>query len=117
MAGIANTDYLIDHAGSHTHSAATAARQFKYVSTADEGAHPTGTTEWFLPSAGQWKKIIDAYGLTNLKTDAGDYKGMSGLYYLSTEQAADKAWGFSSNGDWLNTVKTINQRVRSCLAF
>ena len=111
MAGIANTDYLIDHAGSHTHSAATAARGY------NSGTHPTGTTEWFLPSAGQWKKIIDAYGLTNLKTDAGDYKGMSGLYYLSTEQAADKAWGFSSNGDWLNTVKTINQRVRSFLAF
>ena len=110
MAGIANTDYLIDHAGSHTHSAATAARNFSV-------AHPTGTTEWFLPSAGQGKKIIDAYGLTNLKTDAGDYKGISGDYYLSTERSASQAWGFDSNGNWLVIGKTIDKRVRSCLAF
>ena len=118
MAGIANTDYLIDHAGSHTHSAATAARQFKYVSTADAGAHPTGTTAWFLPSAGQWQKMIDAYGLTNLKTDAGDYKGMSGDYYLSTERTALQAWGFDfSYGNSLVIEKTITKNVRSCLAF
>ena len=110
MAGIANTDYLIDHAGSHTHSAATAARNFSV-------AHPTGTTEWFLPSAGQRQKMIDAYGLTNLKTDAGDYKGMSGDYYLSTEYTASQAWGFNSNGGWLMITKTIAKKVRSCLAF
>ena len=120
MAGIANTDYLIDHAGSHIHSAATAARQFKYVSTADAGAHPTGTTKWFLPSAGQWKKMIDAYGLTNLKTTAGDYNGMSGTstYYLSTENTASLAWGFRfSDGYWLMIGKNIDRKVRSCLAF
>ena len=119
MAGIANTDYLIDHAGGHTHSAATAARQFKYVSTADAGAHPTGTTKWFLPSAGQWKKMIDAYGLTNLKTDAGDYIGMSsGTYYLSTENTASLAWGFRfSDSYWLKITKNIGRKVRSCLAF
>ena len=119
MAGIANTDYLIDHAGTHTHSAATAARQFKYVSTADAGAHPTGTTKWFLPSAGQWKKMIDAYGFTNLKATAGDYNGMSGNYYLSTENTASFAWGFSFyNDSWPKIQKTINNRkVRSCLAF
>ena len=111
MAGIANTDYLIDHAGSHTHSAATAARNFSV-------AHPTGTTEWFLPSGGQWQKMIDAYGLTNLKTTAGDYNGMSGNYYLSTENTASLAWGFRfSDGKWLKITKNIGYKVRSCLAF
>ena len=112
MAGIANTDYLINHAGSHTHAAASAARGY------NSGTHPTGTTEWFLPSAGQWKKIIDAYGLTNLKTDAGDYNGMSGDYYLSTERTALQAWGFDfSYGNSLVIDKTITKNVRSCLAF
>lgn len=118
MAGIANTDYLIDHAGTHTHSAATAARHFKYVSTADAGAHPTGTTEWFLPSAGQWQKMIDAYGLTKLMTDAGDYKGMSGDYYSSTERGVSLAWGIQSDGSSLSIMKTVvPTNVRSCLAF
>jgi hypothetical protein len=62
--------------------------------------------------------MIDAYGLTNLKTTAGDYNGMSGNYYLSTENTASLAWGFRfSDGKWLMITKNIGYKVRSCLAF
>lgn len=116
MAGIFNTNHLILSAGSHTHSAATAARQFKYVSTADEGAHPTGTSAWFLPSAGQWDKMAAAAGsYENLKTNAGLQPNR---YWSSTEYAAQSAWYFNFDaGNWYNNLKEVNYLVRACLAF
>ena len=116
MAGIANTDALVNHT-SHTHAAASAAKHFKYVSTADEGAHPTGTSAWFLPSAGQWDKMIGStgLGLSNL--------GLQGMglteYWSSTESNAStsNAWCFNKNGIWNGSQKGKVSQVRACLAF
>jgi hypothetical protein len=109
MAGIANTDYLIDQApAGHTHAAANAARHY------NSGTHPTGTSAWFLPSAGQWDKMA---------TTAGGYNNLgleSGLYWSSSERYASLAWYFSSfNGNWYrgNKADDRDYLVRACLAF
>ena len=61
MAGLANTDRLLDPSYEHNHLAASAARNYKYKKEADNGAHPKGTSEWFLPSVGQWDKMVIAF--------------------------------------------------------
>ena len=106
LAGIANTDALVNHTG-HTHDAASAARGY------NSGTHPTGTSAWFLPSAGQWNKMIDATGLSNLGLQGGAY------YWSSTEIDADYAWEFgSSDGSWYSSPKNgYEDQVRACLAF
>ena len=116
MAGIFNTNHLILSAGSHTHSAATAARQFKYVSTAAEGDHPTGTSVWFLPSAGQWDKMATAAGsYANLKNNADLQKD---YYWSSSERNANYAWYYYFYGGyWDNYDKDSDFYVRACLAF
>ena len=63
LAGIANTDALVGHV--HTHDAASAARGY------NSGTHPTGTSAWFLPSAGQWHKMAAGDYKANLQTNAG----------------------------------------------
>ena len=110
MAGIANTDALVNHTG-HSHAAASAARDY------NGGTHPMGTSEWFLPSAGQWDKMASAAGgYVKLRTNAGL---QSDYYWSSTERDASYAWYFSShNGDWLKDYKDMySHRVRACLAF
>ena len=111
MAGIANTDALVGH--SHTHDAASAARNY------NSGTHPTGTSEWFLPSAGQWEKMISFYGITNLTTTANGYTGLNTYYWSSTECSNVKAWdcNFGSSGSWANSDKNYEDHVRACLAF
>lgn len=100
MAGIANTDYLINNApDGHTHSAASAARGY------NGGTHPTGTSAWFLPSAGQWYKM---------STNAG----LLGTYWSSTEVSGAFAWAYNFNLDsWMDAYKDTNIKVRSALAF
>ena len=106
MAGIANTDALVNNTG-HTH-AAKAAREY------NSGTHPTGTSAWFLPSAGQWDKMIGATGL-----------GLSNLgltehahYWSSTECDALYAWLFlSDDGSWYSGSRVDAHRVRAVLAF
>lgn len=111
MAGIANTDALVGH-GSHTHAAASAARNYKYTSTATAGAHPTGTSAWFLPSAGQWDKMATAVGGYNQLDLQSD------VYWSSSERGADYAWLFlSGDGDWNFGYKENVYLVRACLAF
>ena len=109
LSGIANTDALVNNTG-HTHEAASAARGY------NSGTHPTGTSAWFLPSAGQWYKMVTAAGdYATLKTNAGL---QSSSYWSSTESGADKAWRFSfSNGGWNNSSKVSALYVRACLAF
>ena len=110
LAGIANTDALVSNTG-HTHAAASAARNY------NSGTHPTGTSAWFLPSAGQWDKMATAAGgYGNLKTNAGL---QSYIYWSSTEVKADRAWStdFSDNGYWGKDHKDYEDRVRPCLAF
>ena len=110
MAGIANTDALVNHTG-HTHAAASAARGY------NSGIHPAGTSAWFLPSAGQWDKMITAAGdYETLKTNAGLQN--NGAYWSSTELSAEYAWYFSDYlDDWCYRLKHSEARVRACLAF
>ena len=123
MAGIANTDALVGHI-SHTHAAAKAAREFKYKDGVDAGAHPTGTSDWFLPSAGQWQKMIDAAG--TIEAFRGGFSGITGAsdlqsygyYKLSTEYDVTNSWVFYFGyGNWPYSFKTNPARVRACLAF
>ena len=111
LAGIANTDALVNHTG-HTHAAASAARGY------NSGTHPTGTSAWFLPSAGQWDKMTTAAGsYENLRTNAG-LQVDDTYYWSSTEGNATVAWNFKSyDGDWDYTSKGVNSYVRACLAF
>lgn len=109
MAGLANTDALVGH-GSHTHNAASAARNY------NSGTHPTGTSAWFLPSAGQWDKMATAAGgYGTLKTNAGL---QSNVYWSSSERSATHAWSFySDDGYWPDDDKGYDDLVRACLAF
>ena len=105
MAGLANTDALVGHTG-HTHNAASAARNY------NSGTHPTGTSAWFLPSAGQWDKMATAAsGYNNLGLESNDY-------WSSSERNAYYAWYFYSGGGyWSYYRKDDYYLVRSCLAF
>ena len=115
MAGIDNTDVLAGTLLGHEHAAAIAATNY------NGSTYPDGTSEWFLPSAGQWDKMIGTggYGLTNLKTDANGYTGLQeNVYCSSTESNASNAWVFlSSSGNLDGSSKDNNRRVRACLAF
>ena len=115
MAGLANTDALVYHS-SHTHAAATAARNYQYADGVAEGVHPVVTSAWFLPSAGQWEKMATAVGgYANLKTSAGL---QTGRYWSSSEFNRFRAWDFSSQyGTWWDDEKAIGSLVRPCLAF
>ena len=103
-------------------------------------ATPTGCSDWFLPTIGQWNLILK--GLTGSSTDLStstnnDYKGSnintilegfagssarmksdSGPFWSSTEYSADLAWDMDfSGGLALNLTKTGYARVRAVLAF
>jgi len=106
LAGIANTDALVNNTTGHTHAAAKAARDY------NSGIHPAGTSVWFLPSAGQWDKMA---------TKAGGYDklGLESYYYgSSTEANALFVWGPDSrDGSWGTSSKDGVCPVRACLAF
>ena len=110
LAGIANTDALVGH-NSHTHAAASAARDY------NSGTHPAGTSAWFLPSAGQWDKMIGStgLGLSNLGLlVSASYSS----YWSSSEREDYVAWYFYvNNGDWNFYDKDHARQVRACLAF
>ena len=110
MAGIDNTDALVNNTG-HTHAAASSARGY------NSGTHPTGTSAWFLPSAGQWDKMAIAAGsYADLKTNTGLQE--SAHYWSSTEGGAEYAWFFDCNGgDLSDYAKDNDFQVRACLAF
>ena len=115
MAGLANTDALVNQT-SHTHAAATVARNYQYADGVIVGAHPKGTSDWFLPSAGQWHKMVTAAGgYANLTTNAGL---QSYFYWSSSEYYASDAWFFcSDDGYWFFDLKGSGLLVRACLAF
>ena len=111
MAGIANTDALVSHKN-HSHNAATAARNYKWTIS-----NPTGTSEWFLPSAGQWKKMATAAGsYNNLRTNVSMTKEK---YWSSTEYSKSNAWISYDTGTSSSTHpdKGNSNQVRACLAF
>ena len=121
MAGIANTDDLVNNtSSSHDHAAAKAARNYKNI-------HPTGTSEWFLPSAGQWYKMKTAAGGNTALRDSFSGVGgtnlySSGTYWSSTERKESqyKAYYYQvNNGSTSNAAihNNTSYRVRACLAF
>ena len=124
MAGIANTDYLIDHdPDGHGHTAASVARNYSV-------ARPTGTSAWFLPSAGQWDKMVNAckkvLGTNNNYTDLRDgfsARGGTNLlkdhYRTSTENTIRFAFrfDFSSGNNGNSDYKYLNSCVRPVFAF
>ena len=114
MAGIDNTDALVNHTGHAYHNAAKAARNFKYDESVAEGTHPTGTSAWFLLSAGQWGKMKGdtGLGLTNLGLRAND------VYWSSTESTANYAFYIATSSGYCDTgSKSGGHWVRACLAF
>ena len=109
LAGIDNTDALVNHTD-HAHAAASAARDY------NSGTHPAGTSAWFLPSAGQWDKMMGSTGLG--RSNLGLQEMENTRYWSSTERNAKNAWYFrSDNGDWGNYAKDNVYQVRACLAF
>jgi len=108
MAGIANTDGLVGDAG-HTHAAASAARSYGT-------SRPSNTSDWFLPSAGQWYKMINAAGYSTLKTIASM---ASAAYWSSTEWDHGYVYGyeFRETGEQLTYPKNSTCHVRLVLAF
>ena len=129
MAGIANTTNLvIGHAApdTRTHPAASAARNY------NSGTHPTGTSEWFLPSAGQWDKMVNAcknvLGTNNNYEDLRDgfsARGGTNLlnayYQTSTENSASKSfrYDFSTGNNGNIDYKDVSSGgyVRPAFAF
>ena len=114
LAGIDNTNALAGTLSDDYHAAAIAARNY------NSGTHPDGTSEWFLPSAGQWDKMITAAGgYANLKTNANGYTGLqSDRYWSGTEFDSGRAWSYGfDGGGWDSNSKNTNYRVRACLAF
>lgn len=129
MAGIANTTNLvIGHAApdTRTHPAASAARNY------NSGTHPTGTSEWFLPSAGQWDKMVNAcknvLGANNNYMDLRDgfsARGGTNLlnayYQTSTENSASQSfrYDFSTGNNGNIDYKDVSSGgyVRPAFAF
>lgn len=107
MSGIANTDILVSDG--HDHDAASAARNY------NGGTLPAGTSEWFLPSAGQWQKMITAAGsYANLVSNA-NLKSENDPYWSSTEKGNGSAWTYAY-GKW-DYYGGTSFYVRACLAF
>lgn len=131
--GIDATTELV---GLSSHVAATKARNYKYDNSVSAGAHPAGTSQWFLPALGQWNLMVKAMtgGLADVTTSGNDaYKAagfntritaaggtgvLSGLYWSSTESSAANAWYMSfKDGKTNSNEKTTGNYVRPVLAF
>jgi hypothetical protein len=122
MAGIANTYALVNH--KHNHNAAKTARNYGGAVT-----HPTGTSEWFLPSFGQWYKMIYPNGLSQQYTykrlcdsfvgAGGTNMTNTGYYWSSTEFSKYNAWSsyYDGTGSSSHPAKGYSMKVRACLAF
>ena len=129
--GIACTETLVNSNGSgvttncigHTHAAAIAARSNNGTTA------PTGCSNWFLPSMGQWQLILQ--GLTG---KSGSYKredinpkitAAGGtinvhlcLYWSSTEYNNDNTWYMDLENGWMPyRPKVDGPFVRAALAF
>ena len=120
MAGIANTDALVAHL-EHYHPAAVAAKGYKYAESADAGAHPEGTSGWFLPSVGQWDKMATAVGGYDILRSTY-LSNMTYQIWSSTQCNAASAWRYVFNNSpmWDTDAKTDNGNdlsVRACFAF
>ena len=116
MNGIANTNTLVSHPSEHNHGAAITARRHNGVK------HPAGTSEWFLPSAGQWVMMKAAFNLVIDGID-GYTRMSSGPYWSSTEANVENAYCFAPYTAGLAESLTSHTKidpfvhVRACIAF
>ena len=135
--GIESTNTLTSSGhSSHGHAAASACRSYT-------PAAPTSyTSNWFLPSMGQWQLICqglatkkagssvttalttstnDTYKSSNLNsviTDAGGTGFQANGYWSSTESNTSRAWSMYFNyGNATNYYKSDALYVRAVLAF
>ena len=130
LKGIENTNKLADAAcnSGHVHAAAQVAKNYSV-------AHPSNSSQWFLPTIGQWKLITEAMtgnsGLTmdnqdqfkadvfNVKMNTAGGTGVqSYTYWSSTEYNTEGAWAMYFSGakvNWRN--KTDERAVRPIFAF
>lgn len=139
MTGISLTDGLVGHA-THIHAPAVAARNYQYVASISAGAHPSGTSAWFLGSMGQYNVIAKALAGTttdlpvnngieefaadrvNARIVAAGGNGFvaGGDYYSSTEAVATAimTYVFRADGGWFGwSNKTVTYYIRPVLAF
>lgn len=134
--GITNTATLVAGCGKgHTHAAASAAANYAV-------AHPTGTSDWFLPTIGQWQLIVqgltgssdnlginvynETYMTANINTriiisGASGFPSGNHYYWSCSEQETRAAWFITFrdggvNGGWKDTASGT-MFVRSVLAF
>ena len=108
MDGLANTTALVAHA-THEHGAAHVAANYNV-------ARPEGASAWFLPSAGQWDRMVTAAGgYESLESELGL---ASDYYWSSSERNFYNAWAISfASQTWGNYTKTNTRRVRACFEF
>ena len=135
MNGLTATALLVAD-DAHLHTAAVAAYNYRFDGAVRSGAHPAGTSRWFLPSMGQWNLMVKAiadsdtdlsgnqnadYKATAISpffTDRGGDALQSALYWSSTEKSTSDAWYVSfENGKAQGGDKDKTYRVRPVLAF
>ena len=77
--GIDNTNKLAGGCGAgHFHAAAQVAKEYKYDASVAAGAHPTGTSQWFLPTLYQWDLIVK--GMCGNYGDLGGWSSSNDHY-------------------------------------
>lgn len=135
--GISMTASLVSHSdgSTHNHYAANAAHSYNKQ-------RPDGTSEWFLPSVGQWQLITwglvsKATGtsyttpITTVLSDENEIvskinsvlnsAGAASFYdchWLSTECSDDNAWSIAANGYAFKHDKMYSgSRIRPVIAF
>lgn len=135
--GISMTASLVSHSdgSTHNHYAANAAHSYNKQ-------RPDGTSEWFLPSVGQWQLITwglvsKATGtsyttpITTVLSDENEIvskinsvlnsAGAVSFYdchWLSTECSDDNAWSIAANGYAFKHEKMYSgSRIRPVIAF
>ncbi len=126
--GLAYTATLVSDG--HGHDAAIAANGYSV-------AHPTGTSQWFLPTIGQWNLMVKAmcgdYGdliynsansnyvadIFNTKINAAGGTGvMVNRYWSSVEYGTSSAWTMVFDSGYVgNNSKSASLPVRPVLAF
>ena len=129
LKGIANTAYMMGwwpYASSFAHH-----RAHSYAV-----AKPSGTSDWFEPTLGQWARMMDSFGgsfvtgtyetksataVSNLNTaltNAGGTALSADMYWLSTEiNNSEAAYFGASGGQFGYHGKATSHRVRAMFAF
>ena len=140
--GIYNTNRMAnaDCGSGHDHPAAKVAKNYKYDASVAAGAHPTGTSQWFLPTMYQWDLMVKGmcgdygdFGGANPNytiakfnekiTAAGGTGVVNGRYGSSVEFDGSNTWmvQFSSKnliyGSYCNKYNNVDMYVRPVIAF